>query len=319
MQLLNGRLSSYLGKVRTLEMENAKLEKKIFEWYENNPPKTPPDGTQYFKIINGLQNQIMEATLENANIMLEIDNARLASADYRNKYEQELTQSNNTDMDINNLGRVLEALNGENGNLEMHVQSLEGEVNGLRSSSEEEIEYLLTQLGARINVELNAAPSIDLNEALSEIREEYENLMEKNLREAEQMFLEMSEELSHEVASSSEQLQSIETELIEMKRSLQALEIELQSELSLKAALEGTLAETESTFGSKLAELQCMIDNMEAELATLRANLERQNHEYKVLMDQKTHLEMEIATYKRLLDGHDINISEHGVSHGKHE
>ncbi|XP_056403644.1 keratin, type I cytoskeletal 19-like [Hyla sarda] len=318
MQLLNERLSSYLGEVRTLEMENAQLERKICQWYENNPPKTPPDGTEYFKIIDKLQDEIIEATLENANIMLEIDNARLAAADYRSKYEQELAQSNNMVVDMNNLGRVLEALSGENNDLEMHVQSLQGEVNNLKSNSEEEIESLLSQLGARINVEMNAAPSIDLNEALSEIREEYETLMQQNLKEAEDMFLEMSQELSREVASSSEQLQSIGTELIEMKRCVQALEIELQSELSLKSALEGTLAETEAAFGSKLAELQCLINNMEADLASILSNLERQNYEYKVLMDQKTHLEMEIATYKRLLDGHDIDISTHDMSHGKH-
>ncbi|XP_077112911.1 keratin, type I cytoskeletal 14-like [Ranitomeya variabilis] len=209
-------------------------------------------------------------------------------------------------MDVNNLTRVLEGLNGENSELEMLVQRLQEEKNGLKMNSEEEIESLLSQLGARINVEMNAAPSIDLNDALSEIREEYENLMERNLNEAENMFREMSGELSREVDSSSQELQSVGTELIEMKRCVQALEIELQSELSLISALEETLAETEATFGSKLAELQCLINRMESELATIRSNLERQNYEYKVLMDQKTHLEMEIATYKRLLDGHDI-------------
>lgn len=69
--------------------------------------------------------------------------------------------------------------------------------------------------------------------------------------------------------------------------------------------MEGTLAETEATYGGQLAQLQCMINNVESELAQMRGDLERQNHEYKTLMDQKTHLEMEIATYKRLLEGHD--------------
>ncbi|CAJ0938628.1 unnamed protein product [Ranitomeya imitator] len=85
MQLLNERLSSYLSEVRSLEMENAQLERKICEWYENNPPKTPPDGTQYYRIIDELQDQIMDAAMGNANAMLQIDNARLAAADYRSK------------------------------------------------------------------------------------------------------------------------------------------------------------------------------------------------------------------------------------------
>lgn len=71
------------------------------------------------------------------------------------------------------------------------------------------------------------------------------------------------------------------------------------------------MAETETTFGSQLAQLQAMIDNIESQLGQIRSDLERQNYEYKILMDQKTHLEMEIATYKQLLDGHDIQYVKH--------
>ncbi|XP_068118197.1 keratin, type I cytoskeletal 17-like [Hyperolius riggenbachi] len=306
MQLLNERLSSYLGKVRSLEMENAQLERKICEWYANNPPKTPPDGTHYFRIINEIQNQIGEVAVENAGILLETDNARLAAADYKSKSEMEEGMANSTENDVNSLGRVLEGLNGEAGELDVQVQGLQEEMTSLRNNSEEEIESLVSQLGARINVELNAAPSVDLNEALSEIREEYENLMDRNLKEAESLFLQRSEALTREVESGSEELQSMETEVIEMKRCMQALEIELQSEQSLTSALEGTLGETEGAFGSKLGELQGTINGLESELGQIRSDLESQNQDYKALMDQKTHLEMEIATYKRLLDGHDI-------------
>lgn len=52
-----------------------------------------------------------------------------------------------------------------------------------------EINSLQSQLGARVNVELNAAPSVDLNRTLSEVRQEYESLMERNLREVETIFL----------------------------------------------------------------------------------------------------------------------------------
>ncbi|XP_053308747.1 keratin, type I cytoskeletal 19-like [Spea bombifrons] len=322
MQLLNERLSSYLGKVRTLEQENAKFERNISDWYKNNPPKTPPDGTHYFRIIEDLQSQMSALAMDNSNIVLSMNNAKLAADDYRSKHEIELQLSNGTAMDMHNLSMVLQTLNGETGELETQVQSLEEEKQELKMNSEEEINYLLTQLGARVNVELNAAPSIDLNVALSEIRDEYENLMEKNLKEAEEMFLERSAELSREVASGSDQLQSIETELIEMKRCMQALEIELDSEITLNSALMGTLEEVETTFGSKLKGLQSVINNAESELAQIRSDLERQIHEYKKLMDQKTHLELEIATYKRLLDGHDIHVTGHhstGEQHGSHQ
>ncbi|XP_063281948.1 keratin, type I cytoskeletal 13-like [Pelobates fuscus] len=80
---------------------------------------------------------------------------------------------------------------------------------------------------------MNAAPSIDLNRALSELREEYENMMERNLREVEGMFLARSAELDREMSLGAVQLQSVNNDIIDSKRSLQTLEIELQSQLSM--------------------------------------------------------------------------------------
>ncbi|XP_056405149.1 keratin, type I cytoskeletal 19-like isoform X1 [Hyla sarda] len=317
MKHLNDRLASYLEKVRSLEQENAQLERNIREWYERNQPSSLPDFSSYFRTIQDLQSQISSATMENARIVLQIDNARLAADDFKNKYEMELRLRNNVESDVNGLRRVLEELSREVCDLESQVQNLQEELLQMKRSHEEEVNSLRAQLGARVNVELDAAPSMDLNRVLSEIREQYENLMERNMREVESMFLQRSEELNRQMASGSEQLQSVQTEVIELRRSVQTLEIELQSQLSMKSALEGTLAETEATFGSQLAQLQCLINNVESELSQIRGDLERQNHEYKILMDQKTHLEMEIATYKRLIDGHDIHVSGDHLSSTK--
>ncbi|XP_053573676.1 keratin, type I cytoskeletal 19-like [Bombina bombina] len=318
MQILNGRLSSYLEKVHSLEQENAQLERKICEWYENNAPSSLPDSSQYFRIIQDLQNQISAVTVENARIVLQTDNARLAADDFRNKYEMELSLSNSVQADVNNLRRILEGLNRETCDLQAQVQNLQEELQQMRRNHEEEVNSLRAQLGARVNVELNTAPSVDLNGALNEIRAQYENLMDRNMREAETMFRQRSEELNRQVMFGSEQLESITSELIELKRCAQTLEIELQSQLSMISALECTLAETQASYSSQLAQLQSLIDNVEAQLTQNRSDLERQNQAYRILMDQKTHLEMEIATYKRLLDGHDIQFSGHIISGGSH-
>ncbi|XP_075134423.1 keratin, type I cytoskeletal 19-like [Leptodactylus fuscus] len=318
MQHLNDRLASYLDKVSSLERQNAQLEGNIREWYERNQPSTLPDFSSYFRTIQELQSQISSASIENARIVLQIDNARLAADDFRNKFEMERQLRNSVEADVNGLRTQLEELKREICTLDSQVQNLQEELQQMKRNHNEEVNSLRAQLGARINVEVDAAPSADLNRTLSEIRQQYENLMERNLREVEAMFRQRTEDLNREVASGSEQLQSVQTEVIDLRRKIQTLEIELQSQLSMKSALEGTLAETEATFGSQLAQLQNLINNVESQLTQIRSDLERQNHEYKILMDQKTHLEMEIATYKRLLEGHNIHASDHHVSMAKH-
>ncbi|XP_071967482.1 keratin, type I cytoskeletal 19-like [Engystomops pustulosus] len=306
MQNLNDRLASYLDKVRSLEKANAELENKIREWYEKQAPRQDHDYSQYYKVIEDLRHKILTATTDNASIVLQIDNARLAADDFKTKYETELSMRLNVEGDINGLRRVLDELTLTRSELEIQIESLKEELVYLKKNHEEEMNALRGQVGGHVNVEMDAAPAVDLTKILSDMRDQYESLADKNRKEVEAWYFKQTEELNKEVASHSEQIQSSKTEITDLKRTLQGLEIELQTQLSMKGALEGTLAETEGRYCMQLSQIQDLISNVEAQLADLRSDMERQSYEYKILMDVKTRLEQEIATYRRLLEGEDI-------------
>ncbi|NWZ94036.1 K1C14 protein, partial [Nesospiza acunhae] len=305
MQNLNDRLASYLDKVRALEEANTDLEVKIREWYKKQAPGPDRDYSPYYRTIEELRNKVLAATVDNSNLLLQIDNARLTADDFRTKFESEQALRMSVESDINGLRRVLDELTLSRADLEMQIENLKEELAYLKKNHEEEMTALRGQVGGEISVEMDAAPGIDLTKILAEMREQYESLAEKNRRDAEQWFFSKTEELNREVAINTEQLQSGKTEITELRRTIQSLEIDLQSQLSTKAALEGTLADTEARYGTQLAQLQMLITGVEEQLAELRCDMERQNHEYRVLLDVKCRLEQEIATYRRLLEGED--------------
>ncbi|XP_044202467.1 keratin 97 [Thunnus albacares] len=310
MQNLNDRLASYLEKVRSLESANAKLELQIREWYENQKP-TIRDYSKYEAIILDLRNKIGVATQDNARLMLQIDNARLAAEDFRIKFENELAVRMSVETDIAGLRKVLDDLTLSRSELEMQVEGLKEEMVYLKKNHAEELAALQGQVSSNsVNVEVDAGPQADLSKILGDIRSQYEGIADKNRQEIEAWYKTKFDELNKQVATSTETLQTSRSEISELKRTLQALQIELQSQLSLKSALEGQLAETESRYSQQLNQLQTMVNTLESELSQVRVDIERQSMEYQMLLDIKTRLEMEIAEYRRLLDGESVKVVE---------
>uniref|UniRef100_A0A2K6Q1D3 Keratin 36 n=1 Tax=Rhinopithecus roxellana TaxID=61622 RepID=A0A2K6Q1D3_RHIRO len=313
MQNLNDRLASYLDKVRALEEANADLEVKIRDWYQRQRPTEIKDYSPYFKTIEDLRNKIIAATIENAQPILQIDNARLAADDFRTKYEHELALRQTVEADVNGLRRVLDELTLARTDLEMQIEGLKEELAYLKKNHEEEMLALRGQTGGDVNVEMDAAPGVDLSRILNEMRDQYEQMAEKNRRDAEAWFLSKTEELNKEVASNTEMIQTSKTEITDLRRTMQELEIELQSQLSMKAGLENSLAETECRYATQLQQIQGLIGGLEAQLSELRCEMEAQNQEYKMLLDIKTRLEQEIATYRSLLEGQDAKMADIGI------
>ncbi|NXG15255.1 K1C12 protein, partial [Grallaria varia] len=308
MQNLNDRLAAYLDKVRSLEDANTELERKIREWYEKSGPGTgiPGSGNDYSKfypLIEDLRNKIINATIDNARIILQVDNARLAADDFRLKYENEVALRQSVEADINGLRRVLDELTLTRADLEMQIESLNEELAYLKKNHEEELQGIQSSELGQVSVEMDAAPGTDLTKLLNDMRGQYEVIAEQNRKEAEAWFNEKSGELKREISTNTEQLQSGKSEITDLKRTLQSLEIELQSQLAMKKSLEDTLAETEGGYCAQLSQMQLQIGNLESQLFQVRADMERQNAEYQQLLDIKTRLEMEIETYRRLLDG----------------
>ncbi|OCT59866.1 keratin, type I cytoskeletal 19 [Xenopus laevis] len=304
MQNLNDRLASYLEKVRSLEEANTGLETKIQEWHKNRAQKHKRDYSMYERTIAELQSQLLDGHMNGAKIKLQMENAKLAHDAFKRKYDTEKTIRTALEDDLESLRRAMDNLTIVRTDLEMEVEGMRKELIYMRMGHEEDMKLAQFQKkGSSVDVKVDAPPSVDLAKTIADIRKEYEALIEKSRKDSEDWYSKQSSTVKQEVRSNTEALQSSRNQIKDLKRTLQTLEIELQGEMRRKHGLEGTLAETQANSTEQLQKMQSTICRMEAELSNVRDELERQNIEYRALLDIKTRLENEIATYRELLEG----------------
>uniref|UniRef100_A0A3P8XJZ3 IF rod domain-containing protein n=1 Tax=Esox lucius TaxID=8010 RepID=A0A3P8XJZ3_ESOLU len=309
MQSLNNRLANYLNKVRTLEKSNADLEQRIKQIMIERIPKGHDFETMMAQAHQVAQ-EVRKKTLENARLMLEIDNAKLAADDFRIKWETEMCMSQSVERDCMALKKakldheqIIVTLRGD-------LDSLKEELYFLKKNHEEEVESMKGHISSQtVNVEVEAARGgPDLGTVMSDLRSQYEGIVQKNKEQAEQWYLKKLETVQNEVKESNEALRGAQGELVERQRFLQTLEVELDSLHKQVAALEGNLGQTGQKYSAEMDNLQTTLSQLEEDLSQLRLDMQRNKTDYDQLLRIKQNLEMEIATYRRLLEGEEMKI-----------
>ncbi|CAB1352101.1 unnamed protein product, partial [Coregonus sp. 'balchen'] len=269
--------------VRSLETSNADLELRIKKIMIERIPKGHDFQTMMTQ-AHQVEEEVRKKTLENARLMLEIDNAKLAADDFRIKWETELCMSQSVERDCLALkkakvdhAQIIVSLKGD-------LDSLKEELYFLKKNHEEEVESMKGYIAAQtVNVEVDAGRGgPELGTVMSELRTQYEGIIKKNKDQAEQWYLKKEgvcgvlqlETVQSEVKESNEALRGAQSELVERQRFLQNLEVELESLHKQVSALKGNLGETGQKYSLEMERLQATLSQLEENLSQLRLDMQ---------------------------------------------
>ncbi|NXH40447.1 PERI protein, partial [Dicaeum eximium] len=184
--------------------------------------------------------------------------------------------------------------------LERKVELLMDEIGFLKKLHEEELRDLEGSAPSPAGLAEAEVCKPELTAALREIRTQYESIAVKNLQEAEEWYKSKvpGDGRDFGAAEPSQSPDSLGPCSARPHPSPLQPFLPLQNE-----ALQRQMREMEEEFGEEIGNYQDVVGRLEQEIQQMKEEMARHLREYQDLLNVKMALDIEIATYRKLLEG----------------
>ncbi|XP_068128427.1 neurofilament light polypeptide isoform X2 [Hyperolius riggenbachi] len=312
LQDLNDRFASFIERVHELEKRNKVLEAELMLLRQkHSEPSRLRD--LYEQEVRELRMAHEEAIGDRQTLQGERERLEDALQALQGRYEEEARNLNYAEDRLMDARKEADMAALARAELEKRMDSLLDEIAFLKKVHEEELAQLQAQVQyAQISLEVDVAKP-DLSSALLDIRAQYEKLAAKNMQSAEEWFKSRFTVLTQSAARNTDAVRAAKDEVSESRRMLKAKALEIDACRGVNDALQRQIQELEDKQSSEIAQMQDAINKLEDELRNTKSEMARYLKEYQDLLNVKMALDIEIAAYRKLLEGEETRLSFSGV------
>ncbi|CAG09263.1 unnamed protein product [Tetraodon nigroviridis] len=307
LQHLNDRFASYIEKVRFLEQQNAALTVEIEKLRTREGPGRVAE--MYEEEMRELRRQIEALSNQRARVEVERDNLADDLQKLKIRLQDEIHQKEEAENNLSAFRADVDNATLARLDLERRIESLQEEIAFLKKIHEEEIRELQNQMQeTQVQIQMDMSKP-DLTAALRDIRMQYEGIAAKNISEAEEWYKSKVSDLNQAVNKNNDALRQAKQETMEYRHQIQSYTCEIDSLKGTNESLLRQMRDMEDRMGREASGYQDTIGRLEADIAKMKDDMARHLREYQDLLNVKMALDIEIATYRKLLEGEESRIT----------
>lgn len=303
LQELNARLYDYVCRVRELERENLLLEEELRSRLSRED-RWAEDQALYAEEARSLRQQLDELNWSTALAEGERNALRRELLELQREGVEAGTARSRLDAELGAQRRELEEALGARAALEALLGRLETERRDLDAAHERQVRDLRARAASltmhfRARATSPAAPP----PRLRDVHDSYALLVAESWRESVQLYEDEVRELEQALRRGQESRLQAEDEARLCAQEADALRNQALELEQLRARLEDELLRMREEYGMQAEERQRVIDSLEDEKEALTLAMADRLRDYQELLQVKTGLSLEVATYRALLEG----------------